>query len=126
MLNSLISYIFISVKTCPALPRPKNGNMICDKDGFPFSTVCRFTCDTGYKLVGSRKRECLAIAAWTGINTRCRGICPTLSFPDQRRHAIKNGQSRATGNIWYRRRRKTKQKHNTICVGHHYAQAQIT
>jgi hypothetical protein len=23
---------------------------------------------------------------------------------------------------WYTRRRKTKQKHNTICVGHHYAQ----
>jgi hypothetical protein len=28
--------------------------------------------------------------------------------------AIKNGQSRETGNIEYTRRRKTKQKHNTI------------
>ena len=36
--------------------------------------------------------------------------------------AIKNGQSRETGNIWYTKRRQTKQKHNTICVGHHYAQ----
>jgi hypothetical protein len=36
--------------------------------------------------------------------------------------AIKNGQSRETGNIGYTRRRKTKQKHNTICVGHHYTQ----
>ena len=34
----------------------------------------------------------------------------------------KNGQSRETGNIGYTRRRKTKQKHNTICVGHNYAQ----
>jgi hypothetical protein len=25
-------------------------------------------------------------------------------------------------NIGYTRRRKTKQEHNTICVGHHYAQ----
>ena len=33
--------------------------------------------------------------------------------------AIKNGQSRETGNIGYTRRKKT---HNTICVGHHYAQ----
>ena len=33
--------------------------------------------------------------------------------------AIKNGQSRETGNIGYTRRRKTKQKHNTICVRHH-------
>jgi hypothetical protein len=36
--------------------------------------------------------------------------------------AIKNGQSRETGNIGYTRRRKTKQNHNTICIGHHYAQ----
>ena len=27
-----------------------------------------------------------------------------------------------TVNIGYTRRRKTKQKHNTICVGHHYTQ----
>jgi hypothetical protein len=32
--------------------------------------------------------------------------------------AIKNEQSRETGNLGYTRRRKTKQKHNTICVGH--------
>ena len=31
---------------------------------------------------------------------------------------ITNGQSRETGKIGYTRRRKTKQKHNTICVGH--------
>ena len=35
---------------------------------------------------------------------------------------IKNGQSREIGNIGYSRRRKTKQKHNTICDGYHYAQ----
>jgi hypothetical protein len=29
---------------------------------------------------------------------------------------------RDPGNIWYTRRRKTKQKHNTICAGHHYPQ----
>jgi hypothetical protein len=33
-----------------------------------------------------------------------------------------NGQSRETGNIGYTRRRKIKQKHNTIYVGHHYTQ----
>jgi len=35
---------------------------------------------------------------------------------------IKNGQSKETSNIRYKRRRKTKQKYNTICVGHHYTQ----
>jgi hypothetical protein len=39
--------------------------------------------------------------------------------------AIKNEQSRETGNIWYTRRRPTQQKHNTICVGHHYTQTNI-
>ena len=33
-----------------------------------------------------------------------------------------NGQSRGIGNIGYPRRRKTKQKHNTICDGYHYTQ----
>jgi hypothetical protein len=33
---------------------------------------------------------------------------------------IKNGQSRETSNIGHTRRIKTKQKHNTICVGHYY------
>jgi hypothetical protein len=36
--------------------------------------------------------------------------------------AITKGKSRKTGNLGYTRRRKTKQKHNTICVGHHYIQ----
>ena len=36
--------------------------------------------------------------------------------------AIKNGQSRETDNRGTRRRKIT-QIHNTICVGHHYVQA---
>ena len=34
--------------------------------------------------------------------------------------AIKNGQSRETSSVGYTSRINTKQKHNTICVGHHY------
>ena len=37
--------------------------------------------------------------------------------------AIKNGQSRETDNIGHTR--QTKQKHNTICAGHHYMQGNI-
>jgi len=33
---------------------------------------------------------------------------------------IKNEQSRETGTIEYTRRRKTKQRDSTICVGHQY------
>ena len=35
---------------------------------------------------------------------------------------IKNEQSTETGNIGYTRQRQATQKHNTICVGHHYTQ----
>jgi hypothetical protein len=35
--------------------------------------------------------------------------------------AIKDGQSRENANIGHTKRRKTKQKHNTICVGYQYA-----
>ena len=42
------------------------------------------------------------------------------------RGEIKNGQPRETGNIGYIRRRKTKQKHNTICVGHQIKKTRIT
>jgi len=38
---------------------------------------------------------------------------------DNTEEIIKNGQSRKTGNIGYTRQ-KQKQKHNTICGGHHY------
>jgi hypothetical protein len=36
--------------------------------------------------------------------------------------AMKNVQYRETGNIRYTRRRQTKQKYNTLCVGHDYMQ----
>jgi hypothetical protein len=38
---------------------------------------------------------------------------------------VTNEQSRETGNTGHTRRRKTKQKHSTICVGHHYSQTNI-
>jgi len=41
---------------------------------------------------------------------------------DEIKVAIKNRQSRETDNIPDEERRKQKQKHNTICVGHHYVQ----
>jgi hypothetical protein len=34
--------------------------------------------------------------------------------------AIRKGKPRETSNIEHTRRRQTKQKHNTICVGHYY------
>ena len=49
-------------------------------------------------------------------------FCDTKYTLEKNEVAIKNGQSRETGNIGYTRRRQTKQNHNTICGGHHYRQ----
>jgi hypothetical protein len=35
---------------------------------------------------------------------------------------IKNGHSRETGSTGHTRRRKTKEKHKTTCIGDHYTQ----
>jgi len=47
---------------------------------------------------------------------------------DNAEGAIKNVclQFTETGNIGYTRPRKTKQKHNTICVGQHYRYMQTS
>ena len=37
--------------------------------------------------------------------------------PENTEGVIKNRQSRETGKIGYTRRRKTKENHNTLCVG---------
>jgi hypothetical protein len=38
-------------------------------------------------------------------------------FVENTEGEIKNGHSRETGKTWYTRRKKTKLKHNTICIG---------
>ena len=49
-------------------------------------------------------------------------FCCRLINVENTEGTIKNGQSSETGNTGYTRRRKSKQKHNTICVRHHNGQ----
>jgi hypothetical protein len=69
--------------------------------------------------------EVLNIAACLELWTTCiilqlYNISICSSPTNQILTAKKKGQSRETDNIGYTRRRKTKQKHNALCVGHHY------
>ena len=41
------------------------------------------------------------------------------------RRGYQKGYSREYGSIGYTSRRKTKQKHSSICVGHHYTETNI-
>ena len=66
------------------LRAPRNGEMICSHNskqalhqpqGRSLEQVgshCRFTCQSGYRLVGSPSRFCLPVALWTGLPAYCK------------------------------------------------------
>ncbi|CAH1797704.1 unnamed protein product [Owenia fusiformis] len=65
---------------CPSLPEIANG--IKSGNGTAYNTVVNYTCDTGYTLVGSSSRLCLANSTWSGTNTTCIiNDCGTLPAP---------------------------------------------
>ncbi|KAM6262388.1 LOW QUALITY PROTEIN: P-selectin-like [Porphyrio hochstetteri] len=72
--------------TCPALSAPDWGQLNCSHlhGDFTFGSTCAFSCQTGFALMGSEKRECTATGSWTGDAPRCEAItCPVLSAPDR-------------------------------------------
>ena len=66
------------IKKCPELPPLQHGAMSENTNNYAVGTVITFTCDTGYKLVGSEAILCLKDAKWNSRNlTECRKIaCP--------------------------------------------------
>ncbi|XP_025023614.1 CUB and sushi domain-containing protein 1-like, partial [Python bivittatus] len=57
------------VISCGSLPSPPNGNKIGTMTIYGATAI--FTCNTGYTLVGSHVRECLANGLWSGTETQC-------------------------------------------------------
>ncbi|XP_064225865.1 CUB and sushi domain-containing protein 1 [Aotus nancymaae] len=57
------------VISCGSLSFPPNGNKIGTLTVYGSTAI--FTCNTGYTLVGSHVRECLANGLWSGTETRC-------------------------------------------------------
>ncbi len=54
---------------CPALKDPENGS-VYDGDNLP-GTIAKYTCDYGFKLVGSSKRLCQNYGSWAGEAPIC-------------------------------------------------------
>ncbi|XP_009700707.1 PREDICTED: P-selectin [Cariama cristata] len=72
--------------TCPVLSAPDRGELNCSHlhGDFAFSSMCVFSCQTGFALTGPRSRECTAMGTWTGDAPRCEAVtCPVLSAPDR-------------------------------------------
>uniref|UniRef100_A0A5F8GTY5 CUB and Sushi multiple domains 2 n=1 Tax=Monodelphis domestica TaxID=13616 RepID=A0A5F8GTY5_MONDO len=72
------------VISCGDLPTPPNGHRIGTLSVYGATAI--FSCNSGYTLVGSRVRECMANGLWSSSEVRClAGHCGT---PD----LIVNGQ----------------------------------
>ncbi|XP_062472254.1 P-selectin-like isoform X11 [Pezoporus occidentalis] len=72
--------------TCPALSAPDWGELNCSHlhGDFAFGSTCAFSCQTGFALMGSESRECIATGTWTGDTPHCEAItCPVLSAPER-------------------------------------------
>ena len=68
---------------CPALKVPNNGVLIGSCGVSPPNSICRFTCNTGYKLIGNSVRICQKSGKWTDSDVSCvRGTkCPARKPP---------------------------------------------
>ncbi|KTG40098.1 hypothetical protein cypCar_00017639, partial [Cyprinus carpio] len=58
--------------SCGELPTPPNGKKIGTQTTFGATAI--FTCNSGYILVGSTVRECLASGLWSGMETHCLAV----------------------------------------------------
>jgi len=71
---------------CPSLTDPNNGVVTCSlgDDGVSsYEDTCSFSCNTGYKLTGSKTRICQSSGSWSGSKTMCNGgeiHCAVLSY----------------------------------------------
>lgn len=74
----LLLFFFSLVISCGGLPSPPNGNKIGTLTVYGATAI--FTCNTGYTLVGSHVRECLANGLWSGTETQCLGKNPKFLF----------------------------------------------
>jgi len=49
-------------------------NCSVESNGVPsYGDTCSFTCNTGYKLIGSDTRTCQSDGNWSGHETICTG-----------------------------------------------------
>ena len=60
---------------CPSLPIPANGVKTGCRDPLSerYGTICSFSCNIGYNLTGSSRRQCLENKTWSGITFSCQG-----------------------------------------------------
>ena len=67
---------------CPMLSAPQNGTISC-LSGQVTGSLCSFSCNTGFTLIGSSRRVCRTTTIWSGTPTFCRPLqCVPLEPPE--------------------------------------------
>ncbi|KAM8805385.1 P-selectin-like [Eudromia elegans] len=69
---------------CPVLGAPDWGELSCSHPhgNFSFGSTCTFSCRSGFELMGTASRECMATGTWSGDPPHCEATrCPTLIAP---------------------------------------------
>lgn len=77
--NKIIKKIILySEKDCGDPGSPMNG--VLHGSNFKLARQVTFTCNTGYRLVGSSSRTCRTDGKWSGHNAECkRKLCDKIS-----------------------------------------------
>jgi hypothetical protein len=64
-----LSDLMIVILKCSSDKKPVIGS---PPDLASVETVCFVSCRAGYRLVGTRRRTCLPVAMWTGMQGYCK------------------------------------------------------
>nr|XP_039261632.1 P-selectin-like [Styela clava] len=70
----------VKIRCPPAIIPPQHGSIACT-EGHEYGSICRYICDTNYKLIGNGTRECVlsntpysAFGEWSGSLPQCAAI----------------------------------------------------
>ncbi len=68
-----MSYVLLTVVTCPALTAPTNGGVTLSPNNNNYLTMATYTCTTGYVLTPNNgdMRACEAGGEWSGDAPTC-------------------------------------------------------
>jgi len=82
--DQMVPVCELSIIYCTSLSAPMNGAMSCTNDDDSEETVCSFTCDAGYALVGEASSTCMMTGFYSNPVPMCRALamCPDLGTFD--------------------------------------------
>ncbi len=69
LVTKLTTHFYLAI-ICPKLDNPDNGRVVVS--GLTPSSIADYTCDKGFKLIGTSWRKCLDNGEWSGEAPVCK------------------------------------------------------